>query len=72
MKLRGRTEAPQGAEGAQSLSARGARGARGAQPQARHGPLQRWLEGGVLKCTQHRIHSGLVPATLCFEPSQDV
>jgi hypothetical protein len=32
VKLRGRTEAPHGAEGAQSLSARGAK------PQAYHGP----------------------------------
>ena len=40
MKLRGRTEAPQGAEGAQFLSARGA------NQEALHGPLQRLLEGG--------------------------
>src|SRR2546425_684354 len=39
MKLRGRAEAPDGAEGAQFLSARGAK------PQAHHGPLQRLLEG---------------------------
>src|SRR5580658_1670966 len=38
VKLRGRTEAPHGAEGAQFL------GARGAKPQARHGPLQRLLD----------------------------
>ena len=38
MKLRGRTEAPDGAEGAQFLSARGAK------PQAPHGPLQRLLD----------------------------
>jgi hypothetical protein len=38
VKLRGRAEAPDGAEGAQSLSARGAK------PQAHHGPLQRLLE----------------------------
>jgi hypothetical protein len=38
VKLRGRTEAPQGAEGAQFPSARGAK------PQAHHGPLQRLLE----------------------------
>jgi hypothetical protein len=38
VKLRGRTEAPDGAEGAQSLSARGAK------PKARHGPLQRLLD----------------------------
>jgi hypothetical protein len=37
VKLRGRAEAPDGAEGAQSLSARGAK------PQAHHGPLQRLL-----------------------------
>ena len=37
VKLRGRTEAPDGAEGAQFL------GARGARPQAHHGPLQRLL-----------------------------
>jgi len=37
VKLRGRTDAPQGAEGAQFLSARGAK------PQAHHGPLQRLL-----------------------------
>ena len=37
-ELRGRTEAPAiGAEGAQYLSARGA------NPEASHGPLQRWL-----------------------------
>jgi hypothetical protein len=41
VKLRGRTEAPQGAEGAPSLSARGAK------PQTRYGPLQRLL-GGVI------------------------
>ena len=41
MKLRGRAEAPHGAEGAQFLSARGAK------PQARHGPLQRLLELAV-------------------------
>ena len=39
VKLRGRPEAPQGAEGAQFPRARGA------QPQARHGPLQRLLGG---------------------------
>ena len=38
VKLRGRTEAPEGAEGAQSPSARGAK------PQAHHGPLQRLLD----------------------------
>jgi hypothetical protein len=38
VKLRGRTEAPHGAEGAQSLSARDAK------PQAHHGPLQRLLD----------------------------
>jgi hypothetical protein len=37
VKLRGRTEAPNGAEGAQFLSARGAKA------QAHHGPLQRLL-----------------------------
>jgi hypothetical protein len=37
VKLRGRAEAPDGAEGAQFLSARGAK------PQAHHGPLQRLL-----------------------------
>jgi hypothetical protein len=40
VKLRGRPEAPDGAEGAQFLSARGAK------PQAHHGPLQRWLDFG--------------------------
>src|SRR5580704_5571480 len=40
VKLRGRTEAPAlGAEGAQFLSARGA------NQEARHGPLQRLLDG---------------------------
>ena len=39
MKLRGRKEAPDGAEGAHFLSARGAK------PQAHHGPLQRLLAG---------------------------
>jgi hypothetical protein len=38
VKLRGRPEAPHGAEGAQFLSARGA------DPEAHHGPLQRLLE----------------------------
>ena len=38
VKLRGRAEAPDGAEGAQFPSARGAK------PQAHHGPLQRLLE----------------------------
>jgi len=38
VKLRGRAEAPDGAEGAQCLSARGAK------PQAHHGPLERLLE----------------------------
>jgi hypothetical protein len=37
VKLRGRTEAPDGAEGAQCVSARGA------NAQAHHGPLQRLL-----------------------------
>jgi hypothetical protein len=37
VKLRGRTEAPDGAEGAQFLSARGAK------PQTHHEPLQRLL-----------------------------
>jgi len=41
VKLRGRTEAPDGAEGAQSLSARGAKS------QAPHGPLQRLLDGAM-------------------------
>src|SRR5579859_4155768 len=41
VKLRGRAEAPDGAEGAQFLSARGAK------PQAHHGPLQRLLAGGL-------------------------
>ena len=39
VKLRGRAEAPDGAEGAQFLSARGDK------PQTRHGPLQRLLDG---------------------------
>jgi hypothetical protein len=39
VKLRGRAPTPDGAEGAQSLSVRGA------DPQACHGPLQRWLDG---------------------------
>ena len=39
VKLRGRAEAPDGAEGAQFLSAQGAK------PQAHHGPLQRLLGG---------------------------
>ena len=39
VKLRGRAEAPDGAEGAQFLSARRAK------PQAHHGPLQRLLDG---------------------------
>jgi hypothetical protein len=39
VKLRGRAEAPDGAEGAQFLSARGAK------PQAHHGPLERLLDG---------------------------
>jgi hypothetical protein len=41
VKLRGRTEAPDGAEGAQFLSARGAK------PQAHHGPLKRLLDVAV-------------------------
>jgi hypothetical protein len=43
VKLRGRAEAPHGAEGAQFLSARGAR------PQAHHGPLQRLLAGARIR-----------------------
>jgi len=42
VKLRGRTEAPHGAEGAQFL------GARGAKPIADHGPLQRLLGGACM------------------------
>ena len=42
MKLRGRTEAPDGAEGAQFL------GARGAKAQAYHGPLERLLGADIL------------------------
>jgi hypothetical protein len=45
VKLRGRTEAPDGAEGAQFLSARGA------QPRAHHGPLQRLLDGALMRPT---------------------
>src|SRR3984885_10098285 len=45
VKLRGRTEAPHGAEGAKSLSARGAK------PQAHHGPLQRLLDGMMMSST---------------------
>jgi len=41
VKLRGRTEAPDGAEGAQFLSARGAKCAK---PEAPHGALQRLLD----------------------------
>ncbi len=41
VKLRGRTEAHDGAEGAQSLSARGAKQI------THHGPLQRLLDGTV-------------------------
>ena len=43
MKLRGRTEAPDGAEGAQFLSARGA------NQEALHGPLQRLLEDAAIE-----------------------
>src|SRR5256885_16606829 len=44
LKLRGRTETPEGAEGAQFLSARGAK------PTPPHGPLQRLLGVRNLLC----------------------
>ena|SRR5579862_709012 len=43
VKLRGRAPMPDGAEGAQFLSARGAK------PQAHYGPLQRLLDGQVMR-----------------------
>jgi hypothetical protein len=52
--LRGRTEAPLGAEGAQSLSARGAK------PEAPHGPLQRLL-GGALRLRKELPQFRIVP-----------
>ena len=50
VKLRGRTEAPHGAEGAPSLSARGAK------PQAHHGPLQRLLEVALARSGRTRTY----------------
>jgi hypothetical protein len=51
VKLRGRAEAPDGAEGAQFLSARGAK------PQAHHGPLQRLLDARLLRSTSSKAPS---------------
>jgi hypothetical protein len=68
VKLRGRTEAPDGAEGAQFLSARGAR------PQAHHGPLQRLLDvvsprlESLFKLFDYRlINLGILNANTVFD-----
>src|SRR5436853_3140763 len=58
VKLRGRTEAPDGAEGAEFLSARGAK------PQAHHGPLRRLLDATLIRWNPNGKRQRVPPATL--------
>jgi hypothetical protein len=68
VKLRGRTEAPDGAEGAQFPSARGAK------PQAHHGPLQRLLDRRIktyaLTSIHHRARPGDFHTPMRHEPRE--